>query len=236
MGEEAGQGCGAAGSMSGAKENILASIRDALGRGEMSGDQRAELERRVKAHKASQRPARARGKGQAVIERFIAEAEKVACTIAEVEGIADVPSAVASYLRQHNLPGNAVIAPDAWLGDIPWDNESLLNLRAGASNKDDEVAITPAFGAVAETGTLMMASGPNHPTSLNFTPENHLVVLRKSQVAASYEEVWANLRKSGKMPRSVNMITGPSRTGDISMKIYLGAHGPRRLHIVMVDD
>jgi L-lactate dehydrogenase complex protein LldG len=171
-----------------------------------------------------------------VIDRFITEAEKVSCTIAEVGSTADVPTAIADYLRQHNLPGNAVIAPDAWLQDIPWDKEAMLNLRSGASNKDDEVSITPAYGAVAETGTLMMASGPDHPTSLNFTPENHLVVLRKSQVVASYEEVWDSLRKAGKLPRSVNMITGPSRTGDISMQIYLGAHGPRRLHIVMVDD
>jgi L-lactate dehydrogenase complex protein LldG len=38
------------------------------------------------------------------------------------------------------------------------------------------------------------------------------------------------------LPRTVNFITGPSRTGDIEQRIVLGAHGPRRLHIVVVDD
>ncbi len=224
-----------------AREAVFASIRDALGRGAMSKDAAADLDRRVKAHKASLRPARAQGKGAVVVQRFVGEAEKVSCTVVAVKTTDEVPAAVADYLRQHNLPGEAVIAPDNWLGDMPWDKEAMLSLRQGASVATDAVAITPAFGAVAETGTLVMTSGPAHPTSLNFTPENHIVVLRKSQVVASYEEVWDRLRKAQKskddiLPRSVNMITGPSRTGDIAMKIYLGAHGPRRLHIVLVDD
>jgi L-lactate dehydrogenase complex protein LldG len=58
------------------------------------------------------------------------------------------------------------------------------------------------------------------------------------------EDAWAKLRQahpgatlSGEsMPRTVNFITGPSRTGDIEQKILMGAHGPRRLHIVIVED
>ena len=41
---------------------------------------------------------------------------------------------------------------------------------------------------------------------------------------------------AGNMPRAVNMITGPSRTGDIEQRIELGAHGPRRLHIIILED
>src|SRR3546814_17374947 len=89
-----------------------------------------------------------------------------------------------------------------------------------------------AFAGIAETGTVMMASGPDAPITLNFLPENHVVVLRASQVAGTYEEAWQRLREArgrGVMPRAVNLITGPSRTGDIEQTILLGAHGPRRL-------
>ena len=92
-----------------------------------------------------------------------------------------------------------------------------------------------AFAGVAETGTLIMRSGPNHPTTLNFLPDTHIVVIRKSQVVGTYEDAWDRLRE-GDMPRTVNLITGASRTGDIEQTIFMGAHGPRRMHIVLVED
>ena len=82
----------------------------------------------------------------------------------------------------------------------------------------------------------MMKSGPAHPTTLNFLPDTHVVVLRASQIVGSYEDAWDRLRGGEAMPRTVNFITGPSRTGDIEQTIFLGAHGPRRMHIVMVED
>ena len=99
----------------------------------------------------------------------------------------------------------------------------------------DAVSLTPCFAAIAETGTLMLVSGRDTPTTLNFLPDTHIVVLRADQVLPHYEEGWSRLRASGPMPRTVNFITGPSRTGDIEQRIQLGAHGPRRLHIVLVD-
>ena len=100
------------------------------------------------------------------------------------------------------------------------------------------MSVTPAFAGIAETGTLMLTSGKDRPATLNFLPETHIVVLKASQVVGAYEDAWDLLRQAegeGVMPRSVNLITGPSRTGDIEQKIQLGAHGPRRLHIVVVE-
>ncbi len=84
----------------------------------------------------------------------------------------------------------------------------------------------------------MLHSGPQTPTTLNFLPENHVVVVRASQVVGAYEEVWDRLRAANPaaLPRTVNMITGPSRTGDIELRLELGAHGPRRLHIVLIAE
>ena len=82
----------------------------------------------------------------------------------------------------------------------------------------------------------MLVSGEQTPTTLNFLPDTHIVALRASQVVASYEDGWDLLRARGSLPRTVNFITGPSRTGDIEQKIELGAHGPRRLHVILIED
>ena len=102
----------------------------------------------------------------------------------------------------------------------------------------DQASVTSAFAGVAETGSLALISGPDSPTSLNYLPDNHIVVLQVGQIVGSYEEVWQRLREkmSEDWPRAVNWITGPSRTADIEQELLLGAHGPRRLHVVLVDE
>lgn len=95
--------------------------------------------------------------------------------------------------------------------------------------------MTVAFAGVAETGSLVMLSGPETPTTLNFLPEHCLVVLERSRLVANLEDVWPLLRGIGpKPPRAVNFVTGPSRTADVEQTIQLGAHGPRRLQVYLV--
>ena len=114
--------------------------------------------------------------------------------------------------------------------------EILASIRRGRAEAIDAVSLTPCFAAIAETGTLMLISGAVTPTTLNFLPDTHIVVVNANQVVATYEDGWDRLRTGGGMPRAINFITGPSRTGDIEQRIELGAHGPRRLHIILVDD
>jgi L-lactate dehydrogenase complex protein LldG len=133
------------------------------------------------------------------------------------------------------------MAPDPDFDSIPWSERPLLSIQRGKAEPADAVSLTPCLGAIAETGTLMLVSGETTPTTLNFLPDTHIVVLRASQVVAGYEEGWDLLRRRPgngpqSLPRVVNFITGPSRTGDIEQKIELGAHGPRRLHSILVDD
>jgi L-lactate dehydrogenase complex protein LldG len=167
-------------------------------------------------------------------------AEEVQTSVARVADLADVPLAVAAYLAAENLPADLVASPDPALDAIPWAERPLLRLRRGKAEGSDKVSLTPAFAAVAETGTLMLVSGAASPTTLNFLPDTHIVVLRADQVVASYEDGWSLLRErqsaagEAALPRTVNFITGPSRTGDIEQRMQLGAHGPRRLHIVLV--
>ncbi len=132
------------------------------------------------------------------------------------------------------------MSPDPALDAIPWGERPLLQIRRGKAEPGDQVSLTPAFAGIAETGTLMLVSGAATPSTLNFLPDTHIVVLRADQVVPTYEEGWTAARAAGEpggkfMPRTVNFITGPSRTGDIEQRMILGAHGPRRLHIVLVD-
>ena len=150
-----------------------------------------------------------------------------------------MPAAVARYLKSNNLPAELRLAPAADLTAMPWDSEPLLTVRSGRAEPDDQVSVTGAFAGIAETGTLMLLSGTAGPTTLNFLPDNHIVVLKASDVVGPYEAAWNRLRaRDGKsaMPRTVNFITGPSRTADIEQTIQLGAHGPRRLHILVIED
>jgi L-lactate dehydrogenase complex protein LldG len=144
---------------------------------------------------------------------------------------------VASFLARNNLPASAAIAPSSQLAGYDWASQKMLSLRPGRGQASDQVSITGAFAGIAETGTVVMASGPDHPVTLNLLPDTHIVVLREGDIVGGYEDVWAMLRQhcgKDRMPRTVNTITGPSRTGDIEQTIELGAHGPRRMHIIVV--
>jgi L-lactate dehydrogenase complex protein LldG len=220
-----------------ARDQILSEIRTGLGRGRLDAAATEALEARLKTHRRNLVPARAAALDHAgQVALFIAMAEEVDATIARVATADDVPGAVADYLSRQNLPARLVMTPDPRLDDIPWGARPMLEIRKGRAENDDAAGITACIAAIAETGTLMLVSGPESPTRNNFLPDTHVVVLRASQVVAAYEDGWDRLRAAGAMPRTVNFITGPSRTGDIEQRLVLGAHGPRRLHIVLVDD
>ena len=222
--------------MSDARDAILSSVRRALRRGPLSEAAAAELAARVAAHRRNLVPARAAALDPAAcIDLFVAMAEEVQTTVARVRSDAAVPAEVVRYLAAENLPAELVMAPDPALDAIPWANRPLLRVRLGRAEASDAVSLTPCLAAVAETGTLMLVSGERTPTTLNFLPDSHIVVLRANQIVASYEDGWDRVRALGAMPRTINLITGPSRTGDIEQRIQLGAHGPRRLHVILVE-
>ena len=230
--------------MSEARTQILSAIRRSLKRGPLDAPQRAEIAARLATHARNLVPARATALDHAgQVDLFQRMAEEVQTTMTRVPSAADVPAAVADYLSQRNLPSRLVMTPDPQLDGIPWSVRPMLEIRRGRAEDADQVGVTAAFAAIAETGTLMLISGPESPTRNNFLPDTHIVVLRGGQVAPSYEEGWTRLRAEKRgadgnaaLPRTVNFITGPSRTGDIEQRLELGAHGPRRLHIVLIDD
>ncbi|HLY47093.1 MAG TPA: lactate utilization protein [Stellaceae bacterium] len=219
-----------------ARDDILGGIRGALKRGKLPEAQTGALAERIAAHRRNLVPARAAALGRAErLDLFVAMAEEVQTTVTRVAAASEVPAEVARYLAAENLPAELVMAPDPALDAMPWEARPLLSNRRGRAGASDAVSLTPCLAAIAETGTLMLISGADTPTTLNFLPDTHIVVLHAAQVVASYEDGWDLVRARETWPRTVNLITGPSRTGDIEQHIQLGAHGPRRLHVVLVE-
>jgi L-lactate dehydrogenase complex protein LldG len=221
-----------------ARDAILAKVRRSRVVGD-DADRRATVAERLAAPQPGLIPARGQGDGARRLAVFLEMADKVAATTERLASADDVPAAVARYLRSKNLPQAIRRGGDPRLSGLPFDREPQLAVAVGPSDGHDLAGLSHAFAGVAETGTVVLTSGPDNPTTLNFLPEHHLVVVRASEIAGDYESVWARVRERfgpGVMPRAVNWITGPSRSGDIEQTILLGAHGPRALHLLVVDD
>jgi L-lactate dehydrogenase complex protein LldG len=222
-----------------ARDTILASIRRSLGVDGREAPRRKTVADRLREHPSGVIPARGRLEPAARLALFRTMVEAATGTAEEVPHPADVPGAVAAFLRAHNLPMSVRRGEDARLEAMPWGRERTLEVLKGASAGSDLVALSHAFGGAAESGTLMLISGRDNPTTLNFLPDTHIVVVEARDVEGDYESLWARLRDhfgAGAMPRSVNLVTGPSRSADIEQTLILGAHGPRRLHVLIVGE
>jgi len=206
--------------MSGGRERVLADIRQSLGR---SGS----LQSIVPMAGSGPRP----GFDGDIVERFVAKMLEKSATLVRIASLAEVSAEVARFVASVNA-GQRLCVSRA-LAAIDWPEGFEVEYRA--ARRDDETSVTPCFAAVAESGGIVTLSGPNTPSTLNFVPDNHIVIVHAGQVVRDFEDVWTRWRDSGRpMPRTVNIISGPSRTADIEMTIQLGAHGPRRLHLLLV--
>jgi len=165
-------------------------------------------------------------------QRFADKAVSLASTVARVDSLDQVPGAVATFLGEQGLGREAVVSPEIAAWD--WAGAGLAVVGRGAQDAD-RVGITGCFCAIAETGTLMVLSGPATPATVSLLPETHIAVVQASRIVPTMEDAFGLLRTEvGGMPRAVNLISGPSRTGDIEQTLVLGAHGPCRVHLIVV--
>lgn len=210
-----------------ARAAILSRIRAGLGQGDPLG-RRAAAESWLAARKRGPQPLLACD----LVERFRAKAESLASTVAEVADAAAVPAAVAEFLRVAGLGTRAVATPEC--AGYAWAAAGLEVARRPAVDAD-RVGISGCFCAIAETGTLMLLSAPESPASVSLLPETHIALVSAARIVATMEDAFALLRaECGRLPRAVNFISGPSRTGDIEQTIVLGAHGPCRVHLLVI--
>lgn len=212
-----------------ARSRILGRLRSAQGRGPVpSAGERRAADDWIARRAVGPQPT----VGDDLVVHFETQAARMSSTTERVAWLADVPAAVARYLDAHGLPRRAV----CWntLGDLDWRGAGL-DVEARRPQGDDLVGVSGAFVGIAETGTLMMLSGPDTPASMHLLPETHVAVLGADRIVGHYEAAFALARQErGELPRATNLVSGPSRTGDIEQTIVLGAHGPYRVHVVIV--
>ena len=225
------------------KEAILGAIRRGLKRGALPADQAAMLDGRIATHPRHLIPARSRVPRAEQIALFIRNVEKEFGTVERIADLAAVPGAITDYLAAQNLPARLVMAPHPELEGLDWSSRPMLARETRRAQDGDQVSLQHAWAAVAETGTLFFPSDPARPATLNLLPDTEIVLLRASAIVGAYEEAWDRLRAErrdaltgGWMPRNLMLVTGPSRSADIEQTLELGAHGPRRLHILLVED
>lgn len=217
------------------RDTILQKIRSSLGAADGDVVRQKAVARRLKAHPRGVIPDIGENK-DAVLCRFEEKARQAGASVETVtrRGIA---RAISTFLREHNLPQQLRMGDDRRLKAIEWPKRGAPDILRGPSDGNDPAGLSYAFAGAGETGTLVLLSGADNPTTINFLPENHIVLIDAADIASGHEAIWTRLRRklgSGKMPRTVNMITGPSRSADIEQTLIMGAHGPVRLHVIVV--
>jgi len=213
-----------------ARDNILARIRAKQGKPPAAqADELDAVNNHVAAHPQGPRP-----RMQADVEaRFCERALSLATTVDEIAAEEEIPAAAARYLRTHQLPMQAACWPQ--YAALDWAAQGL-QVEARPATGSDLVGIGGVFCAIAETGTLMLLSGGDTHAVTSLLPETHIAVVPRRRIVAGMEDAWALLRaKMGGMPRAVNFVSGPSRTADIEQTVTLGAHGPYRVHLLLID-
>lgn len=221
-----------------ARQNILKKVRIGAGAAQADSLRAAAVDSRLANPPVGVVPSRGQLPRLERVALFCAMAESAAATVERVAKRGLVPKAVAAYLRSRNLPASLRMGLDPRLLAMPWPSARTLQVRGGAADPEDMAGLSHALCGIAETGTLVLASGPENPTSVNFVPEHHIVVIDGKDIVGDLETAFSRIRQTigrGGMPRSVNLITGPSRSADIEQTVLLGAHGPRALHLVVID-
>jgi L-lactate dehydrogenase complex protein LldG len=166
--------------------------------------------------------------------RFAANAEAAAATVSRVGSIAGIADSIAGYLRERGLLLTVHLSASP---------PGLAPGRAGGLTCSDEppavdgaTLVTGCLAAVAEEGVVVLASGGDHAAESGFLAATHVVVVEAARLVDSLESLWTRLRDEGSQPRMLNIIRGPSRTADLGVPSRLGAHGPLRVHVVLVGD
>lgn len=216
-----------------AREQILQRIGTALGRADNDttltvADQPSPVSERLKGARRSTLPK----VGEDLVDTAIANMEAVLMSVVRLQTRDNCVDAVQDYLASlgidASVPDTVTVAPA--LSSIDWP----ASYRSGAASGVEQVSITPCLAAVAETGSVVTASGSQTPAGLNFLPETHITVLYESQIVRHVDDVFTFIREFDALPRAVNFVTGPSRTADIEQTLEIGAHGPRRMHVLLI--
>jgi L-lactate dehydrogenase complex protein LldG len=220
------------------RERILGSIRATLDTDTRAAKRRQSVVERLAHPVVHPRPGRSSRPADELVGQFKDFQRTLGVDVIDVAARMEIPVAISGYLLALGLPMRLRHGADRLLATLPWGSAPALIVDTGSAQDSDTTGLSRAVAGAAETGTLALASGPDNPVTLGFLPDTHLVVLRTGDIVGSYEEACAMVRGSeaGALPRTFNLVTGASRTGDIGGRIVVGAHGPRRLAVILLRE
>ncbi|NHI02093.1 lactate utilization protein C [Oceanimonas sp. MB9] len=108
-----------------------------------------------------------------------------------------------------------------------WKDELFNHVDAG---------ITGCHGAIAATGSLVLWPGPAEPRTLSLVPPCHIAILKASTLHANLPAMMTDQGWSRGMPTNLLLVSGPSKTADIQQTLAYGAHGPKELVVLILED
>lgn len=184
----------------------------------------------------STRPRAAR---QSLESDFTSRLQSCGVIVVHLSTSSDVPAAILRHTESAHLPPLIRHGSDPLIQSLPWNMAPSLHRRMGAASADDQTGVSHALSGIAENGTIVLSSGADNPVTLAFLPELHIVVLEAEKIVATMDDAFALLHGDGNshpLPRSINLISGASRTGDIGGRLVMGAHGPRQLVALIIAD
>ena len=175
--------------------------------------------------------------------RFIEELEALGGHAKRVETLEEARGYVLSLARQRDakllirwdvaeLEKLGVDGPlqEAGVEVALWrDLEDFKEVTARA-----DIGLSTAEWAIAGTGSLVLTSGPGRGRTVTLLPPTYVAVVPADRVLRTVPEAIEKYAGNGGLPANVVFHTGPSRSGDIEMEIFVGMHGPGDVHVVLV--
>jgi len=215
-----------------AREQIFNQLRQRLGVGEIDTARRTSVDKRLQLHPMNTVPARAKLAHAALIDSFEQRISAYQASVSRITKLDSIPQAISGYLgpKLNDVTINAEVEAL----NLPFETAPGLKIIPWSPKTSMRVSITCCVAAIAETGSVVIASSSRNGISQNFLGDIHIVILKAEDIVGAYEEIWHRIRLAGRLPRHITFISGPSCTGDIEMVMEYGAHGPRQLHIIIV--
>lgn len=169
-----------------------------------------------------------------LIERFTKKVQESVASLEPVKTVQAIAEATSTYVSANGLDNKLLCGSNELIKSLEWPDTISVEYRSATI--EDKVVLVEAFAGIAETGSIVMCSGASTPVSLNFLPDHFLCVISAERIVKNIEDLWQKIRDEQIiMPRAINIITGPSRTADVEQIIQLGAHGPRKVHLLLLQ-
>src|SRR5579871_4898861 len=156
---------------------------------------------------------------------FMAKAKASVAEVHTLSAVDEAPESILAIMAANQLQPRLHLPSTSPLQALPWHRAPGLKIAPEPPSGNDS-ALSQADYGIAETGTLVFLSGPQSASSWHFRPGCEFVLLPRYGIVPRFEDIIMRIKALGRMPATLNLITGPSRTADIEQTIELGAHGP----------